>query len=853
MVLYFRKQRIIVLKKMIMNKKFLFLIVLVLGILSLSGQKKLTNVSSVLGKPERFKNPIGFNDSERTRYFIEKIDKASKDPWIVISDRENNPVYERPDGSELNFKLGFKEYFWVIEEKETWIHIVKINPRQNSLKVDKAKEVLDYGWIKKSNMLLWTDGLVSENSGIHQKAFLLNRASNLLDIINSNKDLASIYVSPYGSKTIGEKNIYEFYFILKKENLRSLLCKESKTSINSLEDDIVGWVDNGRMEDWNTRIAMEPNFEKAAFEERKRNKNFRLIGYSSDDDAKLHAENGEPPQTKLVWDNDPVTLSPSVLDEKTHSRFKGTVVRFPMFNKAGEIYRSGVIGNINVRSMQNKLGTIPEIDYGEMQKMAEEVKMNSNNYNILFFVDASSDMEYAKLAISNTINELNGNVQNINYRYAVALYRDVYDKKEGNMLKTLALTKDIDKINGFLSDALFGSAEDFDDYTTIYYNLKSAILESGFNKEHTNIVFVIGRGADYRASFARRVEAKSNNEKTYIEEDDLLKTLSDFNINLSFLQAINKGTEPYRWFLEQAKSIILETAKDQFSKYRNMESIVPDLKLDNPEYNEELDDKSMISLKGGFNQSYIAWPFNNKKMTVEDLTKNLIDISNQIIKHKNKLNNMLTDVFIEGKSFETSAGSLSPEITKILEAAMTKKSLDKDVIKKLLGDKYKLYTEIYFPARISGAEFPTISYVLFMPESELEDYIQQLHKLSIAADLEPSAQREELYNTLVQLTNQYSGNDFNKNNIKNVSLSELSSKMQGLKNEGLGANRLFDFKLGDIKNDRVMKDDKVANFIADIVKKRSELEKIRSLKGKYEFSYTSKDNIYYWIPLELTL
>ena len=92
-------------------------------------------------------------------------------------------------------------------------------------------------------MLLWTDGLISPNSGIHQKAFLLNKADEVKKIISEKKDFAQIYKSPNSTDIIEEKNIYEFYFVFKKEDNRYLISKEASISTATLDDEIVGWVD----------------------------------------------------------------------------------------------------------------------------------------------------------------------------------------------------------------------------------------------------------------------------------------------------------------------------------------------------------------------------------------------------------------------------------------------------------------------------------------------------------------------------------------------------------------------------------------------------------------------------------
>ncbi len=832
------------------NKYYLLVALMIALFAGNAFGQEIIKARKVLGKPRKFERPIGFNDLEKTKEFIEGRDKRTKNMWIVISDRDNNTVYDKPNGKALDFKINFKDYFYVIgDNKKGWIHIAKIEPKPHELKIRKRK-VWDYGWVEKSKMLLWTDGLISPNSGIHQKAFLLNRAEDIKNLMKLNKNIAAIYTGPTGDNRIAEKNIYEFYFIMKKEERRYLIAKESKISTSTIDDGLVGWVDATRLEEWNTRVALEPNFAEEAFEERKSNKDFQLVGYDEGENASFHSDKGIPHTNHIFWDNDPVKLPPQNLDKETKRRFKGTVVRFPLFKRSGDIVRTGVIGNINIKSFEDKIETISEIEYSAIQKRIEEMKINNDNCDILFFVDATKDMEFTKISIANVIKRLMEKYGNLNFRFGIALYRDVYDKPD--MLKLLPLTSDIDKLNANINSLLFGSSNDFDDYTCIHDNLKQAILRAGFIKEHTNIIIALGGGADYRASTSRRLEAKKNNEKTFIKTGELVKLLSDFNINLSFVQVINKGSEPYRRFLDQGKYITLETAKNQFALYRNIGNYVPDLSVKNPSYNRELSNQSTIKLEGGTTQSFVSWSQENNRLKSGELYERIFGIIRDILDYRNELINTMTNTFVEGRSFDTSAGSFSAPIGKFLNEIM-KDDLNKDMVKKILKEKYKLYTEIFLPLKIKGAEHPTTSYVLFMPHRELVEYLEQLEKLAVAYDMDVSEQRKELYSTLVQLINQYSGFDLSKRELKKVSLNDLRAKMEGLYREGLQESKLFNFNISDILNDRKMKDDEVFLFVESIVNKIKELKKIESMKGKYEFSYTSHDNVYYWIPMDYTL
>ena len=181
--------------------KLLTLVVFTFSMMSTSyGQK----YSRIMGKPEKFERPIDYAAEADKERFQNARDRYSKDqPWIVVSDRENNPTYEKPDKtSPQKETLGFKSYYYVVDEKEEWIHIIQA--RTSGLKVSKMNK--DYGWVPKDNVLLWTSGLVDEQTRIHKKAFLLNKVKDIERILREDsKDFAKIYSGPETNKIADKK------------------------------------------------------------------------------------------------------------------------------------------------------------------------------------------------------------------------------------------------------------------------------------------------------------------------------------------------------------------------------------------------------------------------------------------------------------------------------------------------------------------------------------------------------------------------------------------------------------------------------------------------------------------------
>ena len=68
----------------------------------------------------------------------DKREKKVNTPWFVFSDRNNNYTYKKPDGSVQEKTLDFLEEFYVVEERDGWLRIVKVKAPLESGKFAKT-------------------------------------------------------------------------------------------------------------------------------------------------------------------------------------------------------------------------------------------------------------------------------------------------------------------------------------------------------------------------------------------------------------------------------------------------------------------------------------------------------------------------------------------------------------------------------------------------------------------------------------------------------------------------------------------------------------------------------------------
>ena len=75
--------------------------------------------------------------------------------------------------------------------------------------------------------------------------------------------------------------------------------------------------------------------------------------------------------------------------------------------------------------------------------------------------------------------------------------------------------------------------------------------------------------------------------------------------------------------------------------------------------------------------------------------------------------------------------------------------------------------------------------------------------------------------------------------------------MQGIGAEACNMpSRWGSIKISDIQDRKKVPNEEIKKRIEEIIKKTGELQTIRNAGNSYEFSYTTSNGTYFWIPLE---
>lgn len=290
---------------------------------------------AVLGYPISFINPLDPFEQNQYDTFIrgESIKKKDADrAWWVVVDRDNTRAYDQPDGI-LTAKLKFGAPYFVVRENADWVELVDAVVSQ--LEIKKMKS--NIGWVRKKDLLLWNEGLLSPRNKVELKVILGNQPAQTQYFPCDKEDGTSVYAAPKGSTVGAVSDLRGMYAVYKKEGARYLIGSILGLSFYD-PSNLIGWVDKEHCLLWNTRVALEPNFTQEAYTERKNNKAFQVAGFDDVLLAEAYCQ-GKIGSEKAVWTGDPVKVGQkvSITDAK---RFPGDFMRFPLLSVGDEPQKS---------------------------------------------------------------------------------------------------------------------------------------------------------------------------------------------------------------------------------------------------------------------------------------------------------------------------------------------------------------------------------------------------------------------------------------------------------------------------------------------------------------------------------
>ena len=789
-----------------MKKRLLLFIFFVISIV-LSSQYTLKKIPSDFIRPTE---DVAISEVKQS---------TTTDLWVVYSCKHDNHSYWEIGEDNIKRTFDFLEWFYVIDETNDHLHIVKDDPGYSD---QTTKEMKDYGWIEKENLLLWEQCLVTNNN-ISKKVMILNTLRSSLDT-SLQHDRVIFYTDPeLTNETENISDLYQVFFIYKKSGNSVLVGKDAiNTHPDIIEENIKGWVPDHRIVNWDHRVAIEPNWKKDAVQERKDN-NIKTSVFI-DEPAAIRFKNGNQIlKQQLFWDKDPY-----------ENRNIGDWRRYPVLveNDNG-IIKCNIMGEVFSAN-----GSIDKISFAEIQKKYADRREGIRNINIVFVIDGTTSMGPYFNSISSAINssmrDLEESFIKNTLRFAIVVYRD---KASGDsfLIQDKELCSYTEAID-FLSSISAGyDASDPDYAEAVNYGLHSSLRNIELDQNQTNIIILVGDAGNH-----------SRNDDTQISSETIKNLMQHYLCNFFVFQVHKGSSNTYHDFISQNQTIMMNVAQNEYNNIM----IIPNAgKIKPPKFSEvifkkykkhELKDSAIFGLVLESRENNFIEP-----IILENEIKEFVKYTNE---HVNKICNLTSQIEGDGMSIEeVDYSSNSPYVNTYKPAVLSfiKSYIqDKEMLDKMTKDRYQLAINAYTVRQIDSMTSPLYKDVIFMDKREFSEVVNILGKFEIAKT--SSEQRESMHDVWLEVLKGHLG-DRSREYFENMTLSDINSQVFGLPST---SGFLSNVRLIDITDPSRFSDEDFRRYKDGLDNSYKELNAIFNSEN-FIYKFSSNDITYYWIDMDL--
>lgn len=837
--------------------------------------------------PDEFKTVL--IDDDRGTYEIQvdvlapssRIDRSNRpdrnngalESWVVISDRANNTLYndkELTTQSGQALDLGDKLY--VLCEQETALEVIQLKgpPNSDLSYSDKDQGFLKRGWISKENLLLWTRPLVSQKTRFEVKAFLVNTSQEVVKSISAGdlkEDFVELYNGPNSIVQIEEKQLYEVLFVynfIDNGNTQRFLVG-SEPTLEGAEYDLF-WVNRFRLKTWNTRVALEWNYDEAACKERKESNVQSGIFFINPEKAEAHRDGN---YTNAMFNDkeytsaiDPCSsnkmeeaLSPS----SGNRRYFGNVMRYPYFGDQGDernIIQCGATVKMGYKSELGGFAELEDESWRDIENKMEQLIQSGPNVNCMLVFHGHQDMrdrrEELKMVIDqfaalNEHEKYNGKV-----KVGVVIYKGKNNRDRIYSRDAGSSKAHFEDLKTWIEDpSKYRSEGSADCKGLMKYGLKTAI-EKGFQKNETNITILFGTCGD------AHIAPPTTYDESYVENTDLKDLLYEYKVNVLAIQReVNeqKARESSQFYRELDR-IFTDVTNQIDNDYT---SLVQDVSGDenwqltqhtwttkeniSKQYDYQLLKDSHLSMGIVFASDVEGASLNDQ--VFESHVSNFIT---EVSERKARILDMLSDVIFDGSDIAQRSGQAGGELDKFLS-----QHLSVAEIKVAKSKKVHLLKEGYAAMKISGNTHNTYKYVLFMKRDDLTNLIDKMSEI-----VQTGGASQDQREALVDAWYEYAGAILNEDAalLRQQYPGDKSNTLQGILNHGikdLGQSTeasIFSKYSADLileEGGRVPSS-MIRTYMDDITKNMDELKKL--LRNE-EMEYRTAKHVFYWVDIEL--
>ena len=739
--------------------------------------------------------------------FIEDVNKGAKRlqdlpsntewDWIVYSDRENNRLKNRANGSNNGSVLEYMEALYVKEVSDNWLHVYGYENEDEK------------GWIEARYLLLSLYSLKTEGDvSVPRKAIILTS----LDDIETKDEMDNVlnqkhYYHQPQPKVGTEKrtpNSFNIMFVMKEQDGSVLLSNtdvlNESTSLNKTK--VFGWMPKANITKWNSRVALEPSRSEDAIKE-----------YS----GKILPGYKDLQKLKSCISNNYCDANKRIVEFRVQE-IRANRMRKPILSPVNDNIREIV----SIAKNSSELGE----DQVEIYKaMLEKLNRKSQMTNIVFAVDATASMRPYFSAVASSINKIienNDRLRQHQLKFGLVVYRDYADGNDAFSYESL--TSDFERIQNKVNNTVCQS-RDRDLPEAQYNGLIKGVNALNLDPTQSNVVVLIGDCGNH-----------SPDPKGLVL-NDVVKVFHKNSINLISYQVKNNFDDSYFTFNEDAQDFIIKTAEKiiegkETTLKANWKSIGNNTyKLDMTQTEDDFENMFgrfiYANAERAMNPTYL------EESIVETLSEYMESVNNNIIVLRDRLAGI-------GPMIDTEA----PPEGLILHIMNKLNCSREDAIDFL--NKTEVTTKAFVAIDYHGNGVDAQVPVVFLTEKEKITLVKSLRTLTSGNCITKSEKKKCLKENLIRVCKSILGPKTSTETIENFSMQEVWKIIIGIDFED---ERLKDVKLNDIlevnKHDFNKFYDKFEVKAKDFCDKGYEHDNLfKSRRFDLFGSY------FYWIPLE---
>lgn len=779
--------------------------------------------------------------------------------WKVYADRAGVKTTEMPGKGKEVASLDFLHPLYVYEDDGEYLHVI-FDPAIEETGTFSL-QAKDMGWLAKSRALLWTHCLVvpgQHNRNI--KALAVNTPASLQPEMDPYRHLKKDSIQCFVDPSLQQANqtripMFGLYFVYKYDSVSRgnggamLIGLDIRAPhADRVEESVVGWVPAERLVTWDRELALEPNTDKEAWEERKGQESSIQV-FAAQEAADRFQRGLNPIPGSVWWDADPRDKRPF-----------GSWWRFPILGEKDGIVKLGLLGSLP--EAKDTLST-PSRKSNPIGPQIEDLRQ----IHVLFVIGASKELQPKLAGMSKVIKNMLLELSTVDMgvaeiRYGAVVYRDYSpNQKTTEVLKmTNRPIQVLDFLNQQAKKSAIGNP---DPPVALYHGLQAAFTETGTQPEHTQLMILLGDAGDH-----------GREDPSQVKVDDVIQLLAEYQSQVYACQVQHPGKfETYDQFSTQLKLAFKMSAIKQYQVFKkkaaSMGIFYPkmrEIRRNTVSINNGLTESILVSSPKGTGRSM---EFLQTEMTkaiqdmiakvneqwgaipVQDLSSSptptpilpvpeyaaqpkveTVSLSHPPQKPKTWQDSLLASPFVS---------YLTPSAATYLQQ---ERELSSEQLLQITQNNFPIYLPAYAPLKIETHQFPLFKYVRLYSRQELSDLIRELTDLARSDEQpDPRTTLHQIWKGLLSAHTGYISAD----DAKSLRFQRAAELVFGMpETHQLLAGK----RIGDLLNPRSIKDTDIQQYLRAIRDSLRELQRIFHADN-YPYSFESVNRNYYWIRQDL--